>query len=172
MIFLSGKPKPSTPLLDKEKFRNSLENHSNLVDLVKRLMGIEETEASKLLEKVTKTGYRRVHDYVALALDRSIEICKRTTSAKLSNEEVNEIILLLSRGLILINYQLARKQLNENIAICLRGVLEHILDKIQNGVDKSTLTKMIESARTLVDALAVVVYRYAEKKVRESTSKG
>lgn len=156
----------SPPSISIDKFKQSLTNPSELADLVKKLMEMPKKQLSGLLLGVTPSGYRRIHEYVASAFDRAMEVCAMKN--ELSIKEVNEISLLLSRGLILINYQIARGQLNEQLGSLLRGIITQIMDNIKSEKRASEIRRLFESARILVDALAVIVYRYTKDTRGES----
>lgn len=154
-----------TSIPTSREYEESLEDSLKLANLVTRLMELRDREAGRLIGKTTTTGYRRVHEYLTSAIDRALELCRKAKGEKrLGDSELAEINLLISRSLILVNYQEARDQLSRDLADALRSIIHRILNSISSrreAVNVERLEKMLESARTIIDALAVLVYRYA-----------
>lgn len=151
-------------ILPIEKFSESLKNSSALADLVKQLIGLPEDQGRSLLRGTTISGYRRVHEFITSAIDRSIEICITAGSGKLNDRDINEITVLITRGLILIDYQVARGQLSEELANRIKRVLIDILDNVKKDSTAENIRRLFESARIVLDALAILAYKYGRKR--------
>lgn len=159
MIYVSSGRYES--LLSVERFKKSLTDPHELSSLIEHLMGVPENQLSRLLTGVTLSGYRRVHEHVASTIDRAIEIC--AARKELNNEAISEFSLLLARGLILINYQVARGQLNRELGMRLSSVITQLLDNVKRAREINEVRKIFESARILIDAIAVIVYRHVRR---------
>jgi len=127
---------------------NALRNEDLLVQEVRRILSHGFEEARRIIGKTSITAYRRVHEVVASALDRLASAGKRDKS----------LLVDLSKALILVRYQYARDQISEGIARYVEDVVKGVLDEA--GKDWENARKVARNARTLLDALAVLVYEY------------
>lgn len=79
---------------------------------------------------------------------------------------VQELLIDLSRALILIRYQKAREQLSESLALNLELIVRTVVDKLKSALAPGSKTNIddvvnvMTSARTLLDAFATLVYTY------------
>jgi hypothetical protein len=128
----------------------------NILESIYNILRLDRSQAENLIGSTSKTAYRRVHEIATSALD---EIIKRV---KLSPEELKRVSLLLARALMLIEYQEARKQITSSLATVLRRVIQQLIDDITKKKDVNVVVKDAEYARTLLDAIAVLVYKYGE----------
>lgn len=148
-------PSSSLPL-DRE-FRESLDQPSKMVDLARSLMELPERDARRLIGYTSKTGFRRVHEHLTSAIDRAIEILAR---GKLDDESLNKILIMFTRGLVLVNYQEARNQLDKELASRLKAMVEYEIEVLKTrSVER--IRRTLESMRTLMDAMCVLAYKYA-----------
>lgn len=155
---MATRPGPPPPAPPVEKFSKSLEDSKELLDLVRHLLEMREDHVYRLLRATTSTGFRRIHEHLTSAIDRAIEIC--LTKSELDEKSIGEITLLIARGLILVNYQEARGQLNRDLADRLKAMITRLLDILKTERKSSKIREVLESMRTLIDALAVLVYKY------------
>ncbi len=102
------------------------------------------------ISHITPTAYRRIHEHLTAVLDRAIEVLSEPKP-----EKISEVVVGLTKGLILVEYQLARRQISKELGDKLKEVLTSLLDSLK----ESDAVKKFERARTLLDALAVLVYR-------------
>ena len=100
------------------------------------------------------TAYRRVHEVIASTFDRIIE-------ARRSGGSPSNLLVDLSRCLVMVKYQLARGQLSEGLANLLTTLLTQIINRAR--ASQSDLEQVVSRARTLIDALAVIVFRLGKK---------
>ncbi|MEM3979947.1 MAG: hypothetical protein QXF79_01660, partial [Ignisphaera sp.] len=84
---------------------------------------------------------------------------------------VHELLVELSKALVLVKYQRARGQLSDGLATNLEsligittGILKDLLTKPSSTQDYSSIVENVVNtltrARTLLDALATLVYTY------------
>lgn len=110
----------------------------------------------------TTTAYRRVHEILGSVLDfviRAATEITETTENQRKAEIANRLAIELSRAKVIVNYQLARDQISQDIAM----VLNHVLDSISNALrrgQREAVRELAERGRALIDALAVFVYRH------------
>lgn len=176
--FLSSKSTTPTPtILERELLIKSLEQPLKLAELVKRLEDARKDEAQELLRGTTKSGFRKVHERVASAIDNSAEIFSRVLRMrdiektqdydKTIERAIDRVSLVLAQTLIFVNYQEARGQLGRELAHRINDMIKQLLERLtevrttksRENVDK--LLRTLESMRTIMDALLVVAYRYA-----------
>jgi CRISPR/Cas system CSM-associated protein Csm2 small subunit len=112
--------------------------------------------------KTTTTAYRRIHEQLAAAIDRAIEkLRKRERDKGLDESEKSEILLDLSRSLILVEYQRARDQISQAVANMLIDVINGLVDSVrQREINVDDLRKIFERGRALIDTFAVIAYEY------------
>jgi len=104
----------------------------------------------------TTTAYRRVHEILASVLD----FAARVAADKAQWERAQgRLAVELSRAKIIVNYQLARDQISQDIAALLNDVLNAIDSAVRNN-QREQVQKLAEHGRVLIDALAVLVYRF------------
>lgn len=156
---MSSKPPLPSPSLTDKEFKDSLEQPAKLSELVRRLMELSERDARRLIGDTTKTGFRRVHEHITSAIDRALEILARARGG-LDDESLNRILVMFTRGLILLNYQEARDQLDRELAVRVKAMVDHATEVLKTrSVDR--IRNTLEFMRTLMDAMLVLVYRYA-----------
>lgn len=125
----------------------------NILESIYDILKLDDRQARTLIGFTSVTAYRRVHEIVTSALD---EVIRR----KPSTEELKRISLLLARALVLIEYQEAREQITSGLATVLKRVMQQLIDDITKKKDVSIVVKDAEYARALLDAIAVLVYKY------------
>jgi len=128
-----------------------LRNEISLSQEVRKILSIDRSTALRLIGDTTRTAYRRVHEVVSSALDRVSE------SARYSPD----LLLDLSKALILVKYQLAREQISSNIAEYVEKALTAVIDAASR--DWESAKRLARNSRTLLDSLAVMVYMYAKR---------
>lgn len=156
-------PKPASKEPKKElkeelrEFTESLEQPAKLAELVRKLMELHGEPAHRLIGDTTKTGFRRVHEHIALVIDKALETLAHS---KLDNESLNKITMLFIRGLVLVNYQEARRQLSRGLANTVKAMINHVLDTLKTK-DEVKIKGALESMRTLMDTLLILVHRFS-----------
>lgn len=136
------------------RISEALSSDTTLSDTVRKILNTQREEAKHLIGGTTLTAFRRIHDHLTAVFDRAVGILASPSSKEAST---NEIIVGLTKGLILVEYQLSRRQ----ISVELGNKLKEILTILLNSFGKSESVKMFERARTLLDAYTVLVYKYA-----------
>jgi CRISPR/Cas system CSM-associated protein Csm2 small subunit len=126
----------------------------NILESIYDILKLDERQARILIGFTSVTAYRRVHEITTSALD---EIVKRVRS---SPNELKRVSLLLARALVLIEYQEAREQITSSLATVLKRVIQQLIDDITKKRDVNVVVKDAEYARALLDAIAVLVYKY------------
>ncbi|MEM3510760.1 MAG: hypothetical protein QXV08_08680 [Desulfurococcus sp.] len=132
--------------------REVLSDDKELSKVVRQLLDLKKDSAENLLRRTTSTAYRRIYEHLTSVLDRATVIL-----SKPEPNDISEIIIGLSKGLILIEYQFERNEINQALSIELKKILTNLLD----SVEETNAIKKFERARTLLDALTVLVYKYA-----------
>ena len=135
---------------------NALASDEGLADAVQQLLSLDKKSAEKFVERTTITAYRRVHEVVGSTLDRIIEIIRAGRY-----EELLRTIVDLSRCLILVKYQVARKQLSKDLATSLETLINYVMGVVRKR--SQNVGDIVSRARTLLDALAVLVYQVGKK---------
>lgn len=160
---MSGGPSPPTQPHAIERFKRSLEEPGELPALVRYLLEMRREDASHILRGTTSTAFRRIHEHITSAIDRALEVLTHSpASGKLDEKIRNEVSLLFTRGYILVNYQEARGQLSRELADRIKAMISRVLDELRGEkTDAVRLRGMLNSMRTLMDAMAVLVYRHA-----------
>ncbi len=121
-------------------------------------------EVRDLIGNTSRSGYRRVHEHLAATLDRLI------SELEVGSGDLRGSLLSLSKALILIEYQLARKQISVGLANILIDIVRKLMSDISKAMESKESTKSSEElkkllkgkaerARTIIDCLAVLVYR-------------
>jgi|GEM_PF-800947 len=140
-----------------------------LVDEVSRLLYMNEREARGFIGGTTITAFRRVHEIIASVLDRTIAL--RGADVNTFQKMVHELLAELSKALVLVRYQRARDQLSDGLTTNLESligitisILKDLLTKPSSTKDYSSIVENVINtltrARTLLDALATLVYTY------------
>lgn len=162
-----SKPKPLSSRDEKvEKQVKELSNKISkvitdrpleLLDVVKGILMCEEDVAKGLVGKTSRSGYMKIHSYIVASIDRVLEACKR--SEKLDDATRNILIKQLLRAHTLVKYQKARDQLSSGLAEILENVLSQ-LENVAKSMETSKIAETFDSARVLLDAIAVLVYKH------------
>jgi hypothetical protein len=129
-------------------------------------------EVRKLIGDTSRSGYRRVHEHLAVILDRLAATLDRLISGlEAGSGELKGSLLGLSKALILVKYQLARDQISNDLANILIGIIRKLMSDISKMMESKEPTRSseelkklrekVERARTIIDCLAVLVYRWA-----------
>lgn len=144
-----------------DKVQTDLKNN-NILSAVTQVLNIDERSASRLIGRTTITAYRRIHEIVASALDEVM-----------TSDDLTSISVMLSRSLILIEYQEARDQISQNLALLLKNLISLLTNEVVKLAgtrttttfrpDLSELRKKADYLRSLLDSLAVLVYKYGKK---------
>jgi len=125
-------------------------------------------EVRKLIGDTSRSGYRRVHEHLAVILDRLAATLDRLISGlEAGSGELKGSLLGLSKALILVKYQLARDQISNDLANILIGIIRKLMSDISKMMESKEptseelkkLREKVERARTIMDCLAVLVYR-------------
>jgi len=144
----------------------ALENDELLIQIVQRLLPLDErrfSELKRLVGGTTTSAYRRVHEPLAAILDeamRGLGGIQRSGGQQDIERIKSKLLLDLSRALILVKYQGARGQLSEGIENALTTIINRLINDIR-GVQVGNIEKtmkVFERARVLIDALAVLTY--------------
>jgi len=145
---------------------NALKNDLELNNLIQRTFRLDKRSLESIMGKTTTTAYRRIHTQLAITIDRVIEkLRKREKDKGLDESEKSEILLDLSRSLILVEYQRARKQISKDVANMLIDVINGLVDSVrQREIDVDDLRKIFERGRALIDTFAVIAYEYGKKR--------
>ena len=128
----------------------------DLATTISRILSMDESQVRRAIGNTTSTAYRRVHDVIATTLDRIVEASRNRRS-----EELSRLMVELSRCLIVVRYQLARKQISPDIANNLMNVINTVINNIKSG--SQNIEQVALRARTLLDAIAVLVYQFGKK---------
>ncbi|MEM2075739.1 MAG: hypothetical protein QW705_06765 [Zestosphaera sp.] len=139
-------------ILSGDNVLRILSDDIELSNVIKQILTLERHTAESLIGGTTSTAYRRIHEHLTAVLDRATVIL-----SKPEPKDVSEIIIGLTKGLILVEYQLARGQISRELSDKLRVVLTNL----QGSVRETNAIKKFERARTLLDALTVLVYKHA-----------
>jgi CRISPR/Cas system CSM-associated protein Csm2 small subunit len=141
---------------------NALKNDLELSNLIQRTFRLDRHSLIRIMGKTTTTAYRRIHEQLAATIDRAIEKLRKGERDKgLDESERSEILLDLSRSLILIEYQRARDQISQDVANILINVINGLLDSVrQREINVDDLRKIFERGRALIDTFAVIAYEY------------
>lgn len=152
----------SYPRVRPEQFSPQLlKEDEALSEYVQKLMAMREDDARRFIGyRTTKSAYRKVHEHIASAID--IILSKARGQEGQEERILSEALISLSRGLILVEYQVARGQLGEELGRYLSGMLNTIINDLRASKKVgSELIKELDRARILVDAIAVLIYNYA-----------
>ncbi len=144
---------PELSVLSPDNIKAALENDIKLSETVSGILAMSEHASRELIGSTSVAAYRRVHEVVTSTLDRLCEL------ARTKVEEVSRLLVDLSKCLILVKYQLARDQLSERLSEALYTVVNFVVEKVKSKA--SDIIDVVNRARTLLDALAVLVYEYS-----------
>ncbi len=144
---------PELLVLSSDNIRAALENDTKLSETVSSILTMSESASRELIGSTTVAAYRRVHEVITSTLDRLCEL------ARTKGKEIPRLLVDLSRCLILVKYQLARDQLSERLSEALYTIVNFVMEKVKSKA--SDIIDVANRARTLLDALAVLVYEYA-----------
>jgi hypothetical protein len=143
----------SSPSIERS-FRSALERGgAELLNVVDQILG---PRPSLRIGETTTTAYRRVHEILASVLDFAARAAADDTQWKTA---YGRLAVELSRAKIVVNYQLARGQISQDIATLLNDVLNAIDNALRSN-QRQRVRELAESGRVLIDALAVLVYRF------------
>ncbi|HIQ11194.1 MAG TPA: hypothetical protein EYH26_04400 [Pyrodictium sp.] len=149
-------PYAATKIDGRRIVSNALASDEGLADAVQQLLSLDKESAKRFVGPTTITAYRRVHEVVGSTLDRIIEVIRAGRY-----EELLKSIVDLSRCLILVKYQVARKQLSGDLATSLETLISHVMGVVRRR--SQNVGDIVSRARTLLDALAVLVYQVGRK---------
>lgn len=137
---------------------------SDTASYIERIL--QGTQSRYMISGTSKTAYRHVHEVIASSLDRLSEFARQYRGREQeARKNIGEHMLRISKGLILVRYQMARKQLGANLGQNLAQLIQAVLGKVREfaagriGLDE--LATAIENARSILDAWAVIVYQFA-----------
>lgn len=141
-----------------------------MVEEIGRLLYIDDGE--KLIGNTTKTAYRRVHEVVASLFDRALAL--KGVDKDTFQKMVRELLVELNKALILVKYQHARGQLSGGLAVNLESLIKAVinylkesltnLEKVQDHKNiAENVINILTRARTLLDAIATLVYAHAKR---------
>ena len=145
---------------------NALKNDLELSNLIQKAFRLDRHSLEHIMDETTTTAYRRIHEQLAATIDRAIEkLRKRERDKGLDESERSEILLDLSRSLILVEYQRARDQISQAVANMLIDVINGLVDSVrQREINVDDLRKIFERGRALIDTFAVIAYEYGKKR--------
>jgi hypothetical protein len=146
-LSLSSKPQLKKPG-ELEFNPQVLRDEKLLVNEVEKILSLSPHTIRTIVGRTSGTAYRRVHEIVTSALDRL------TASAKYDPS----LLIDLSKALIMVRYQAARGQLSDVIANYIDSMLRSIIDAAKTSWSEAK--GFAEKARTILDALAVLIYEY------------
>jgi len=146
-VSISSRPSPRRPSLLEFNVQ-VLKREDLLVDEVEKILSMPSHNARSVIGGTSSTAYRRVHEIVASALDRLAGSAQRDLS----------LLVDLSKALILIRYQAARGQISDALANYIDDVIRGVIDTAKASWEEAK--RVARNARTLLDALAVLVYEY------------
>lgn len=130
-----------------------------------------EEGSRELIRGTTITAYRRVHEIAASVFDRALVL--KGVDRDAFQRMVQELLVELGKALILVRYQRARRQLSEglatNLELLIGTAINSLKESVANlgkvhdhrGVVENVVNTLIR-ARTLLDALATLVYAYGK----------
>lgn len=129
-------------------------------------------EAKQLIEDTTVTACRRVHEVVASVFDRALAL--KGVDKDVFQRMMQEILVELSKALILVKYQHARDQLSEGLATNLESLIGTVINSLKESLSKlgkvqdhrnimENVVNTLTRARTLLDALVTLVYAYGKR---------
>lgn len=144
---LSPQSRGSSPL---ELNINVLNREDELAKEVERILSMSFQQAGSFIANTSVTAYRRVHEIVTSALDRLIG----------SVEQDPAILVDLSKALILIKYQVVRNQISGTLANYVGNVIKSVIDVVRTNWEEAK--RIARNARTLLDALVVLVQDYSK----------
>ncbi|MFZ8823636.1 MAG: hypothetical protein ACO2O0_05740 [Desulfurococcales archaeon] len=142
----------------------SIDSDEKLYEIVDQIMKLPKNQIERILGDTSTTAYRRVHKMLALSIDRILERLRNYKNVK---DIAGPALSDLTRSLILLRYQNARGQISND----LRSILESIVSKLVNDIKSlqssdseklEELRKKLERARSLIDAIAVLAYKYGK----------
>lgn len=143
----------------------------DILSAVSGMLNLDEESAKRFIGSTTITAYRRVHEVAASALDEVIKRLQLLRSPGERQKALDEIALMLSRPLILIEYQAARGQISGGLAWFLKGVMDNIVEVMRKVMPEGVkpeeasrgfqeLVDRAKRVRGVLDSLAVLVYKY------------
>ena len=147
-----------------DQVAQSIESDEKLYEIVDQIMKLPEYQIKRILGGTSTTAYRRVHERLASSIDRILEKLRIYKNVK---DIAGPALSDLTRSLILLRYQNARGQISDD----LRSILESIVSKLVNDIKSlqssdseklEELRKKLERARSLIDAIAVLAYKYGK----------
>lgn len=143
----------------EQSFKRALEiGGTELLSAIDQLLG---QKPVLYIGNTTITAYRRVHEILGSVLDF---VAQTADEKQWSEVVVSRLALELSRAKVIVNYQLAREQLSQDIARLLNNVLDSLEKALRDEKRKKEIRDLAERSRALIDALAVFVYRYGKKR--------
>jgi len=139
----------------ERSFRRALESGgAELLSVVDQLLA---PRPALRIGRTTTTAYRRVHEILASVLDFAAQVAAADETRWRS--AAGRLAVELSRAKIMVNYQLAREQISQDIATLLNEVLSSIDNALRRN-QRELVRELAERGRVLIDALAVLVYRF------------
>jgi CRISPR/Cas system CSM-associated protein Csm2 small subunit len=116
------------------------------------VLTMDEKTAQNVIGDTTITAYRRIHEIVTSALDE-VE----------RGRDIHEAVLSLTKSLILMKYQVARHIVSFHLVKYIEPVISNILNCVKESKDLGKCRDRARYGRLILDALAVLVYRYGKK---------
>jgi hypothetical protein len=142
----------------ERSFRRALENGgSELLKVVDQLLS---PRPALRIGETTVTAYRKVHEILGSVLDFAAHVA---ADERRWDVAANRLTIELSKAKIMVNYQLARKQISQDIATLLNVTLNSV-ENVLRSRSRERVRELAERGRTLVDALAVFVYRFGKQR--------
>ncbi|WP_053240450.1 hypothetical protein [Pyrobaculum islandicum] len=144
-----------------------LTNDDKVQDIIIQILNIDKDQSKNFIGNTTKTAYRRLHERLASIIDSAMENIEKLSVSS------NRYIMDLVKVKILIKYQMGRKQISHALGNYLLSLVDELISIIkrtsqnaesakQGAWDKVATKRALDNARTIIDAVAVVVYQYAE----------
>jgi hypothetical protein len=131
-----------------------LKDEGKLSYEVRRILSMDRASAQQLIGDTTTTAYRRIHEVVTSVLDRIAG----------TPEPSQELLLDLSKALILVKYQLARGQISRGLAEHVERAINTVFEAFERTPKNwESVRSVARNARTYLDSLAVIVYMHSRR---------
>ncbi len=135
-------------------------NTDKLYDLIEKILKDDEKYYRALFGNTSKTAYRRVHELLVSILDQLEYLVK---------QNYGKVPIELAKAKTLIHHQAARRQFQKGECAGQKSDALNYLDEIiailhsnlKNNRDPSSISNLVSSTRTLLDAFVVIVEKNA-----------
>ena len=135
----------------KRHIDSVLKREGDVYNAVQGILG-----AVDKLTPITQASYRKFHELIASSIDNAMYILRGTGSRL--EEAKGRLSVSLTQARILVEYQRARKQLDDYWAEILRHYTDTLHSIVSSARDETVLRESLERARLALDALATLAY--------------